>query len=52
LGVIFWFFGPAIQSWVKEYIGWIAVGFFVCLVGGFWAVKHLGGRAAKSGENS
>ncbi|MFH2126022.1 MAG: YqaA family protein [Pseudomonadota bacterium] len=51
LGVIFWYFGPAIQTWVKEYFGWIAAVFFVLLVGGFWAVKHLSGKAAKSGES-
>lgn len=51
LGLIFWYFGPAIQAWVKEYFGWIAVSFFVLLVGGFWVVKHLGSKAAKSGES-
>lgn len=47
LGLIFYFFGPAIQAWVKEYFTWIAVAFFVLLVGGFWLVKHLSGKAAK-----
>ncbi|MEW5913755.1 MAG: YqaA family protein [Thermodesulfobacteriota bacterium] len=48
-GVFFWIFGPSIQGWIQEYFGWITIGFLVCLVGGFWLVKHLGKRAARSG---
>ncbi|RJX34635.1 MAG: DedA family protein [Desulfarculus sp.] len=49
-GFFFWFFGPSIQGWIQEYFGWITFGFLVCLVGGFWLVKHLGKRAARSGD--
>jgi membrane protein YqaA with SNARE-associated domain len=50
VGTIFWLFGPAIHVWIKQYFGWVAAGFFVCLVGGFWLVHHLGRRAAKQEE--
>ena len=49
-GVFFWLFGPSIQTWIQEYFGWITIAFLVCLVGGFWLVKHLGKRAVRSGE--
>lgn len=49
-GFFFWFFGPSIQNWVHDYFGIITVVFLVVLVGGFWLVKHLGQKAARSGN--
>lgn len=50
VGVLFWLFGAAIQSFIKQYFGWITAGIFVLLVAGFWAVKIMGHRAVGKQE--
>ncbi len=44
-GLMFFLFGPAIQSFIKGYFDWIAVVFVILLVGGFWFLKVMGKRA-------
>lgn len=48
VGTLFWLFGDSIQGFIKEYFGWLTMGFFVLLVGGFWFIKIMGRRAAAS----
>lgn len=50
VGVLFWLFGESIQKFIKDYFGWLTMGFFVCLVGGFYALKIMGKRAIKAGD--
>jgi len=50
VGALFWFFGEGIQRFIKDYFGWLTIGFFVCLVGGFYALSVMGKKAVKSGE--
>lgn len=49
-GFLFWFFGPQIQVFVKDYFGWITVAFAVLLVGGFYFIGVVGKRAIKKGS--
>ena len=46
-GLLFWFFGPQIQEFVKSYFEIITVVFAVLLVGGFYLLKIMGKHAAK-----
>lgn len=50
VGTLFWLYGQSIQGFIKEYLGWLTVAFFVLLVGGFYVVRIMGKRAAGSGE--
>lgn len=34
-------FGPTIKTFIERYLGWVALGAILILVGGFWMVKYL-----------
>ena len=49
-GLLFWFFGPQIQEFIKAYFEIITVVFAVLLVGGFYLLKVIGKRAVRKGQ--
>lgn len=50
VGILFWLYGESIQGFIKEYFGWLTLAFFICLVGGFYAIKIMGKRAVTEKE--
>lgn len=38
---ILWYFGPPVRAFVERYLGLVAAGSFVLLIGGFIAIKYL-----------
>jgi hypothetical protein len=36
------FYGAPIAAWVDKWFDWVAIGFTVILVGGFFALSWLG----------
>ena len=41
-GVLLRFFGKPVAVWIDKWFDWVAVGFMVLLVGGFFAIKAIG----------
>jgi membrane protein YqaA with SNARE-associated domain len=38
---LLWYFGPPIRAFIEKNLGWLTAIFFVCLIGGFVALKYL-----------
>ncbi|MFY9154019.1 MAG: YqaA family protein [Prolixibacteraceae bacterium] len=38
---LIWKYGPGIKSFIDKYFNWLALGFTVCLIGGFVLIKYL-----------
>ena len=51
-GLLFWFFGPQIQDFVKSYFEIITVSFAVLLVGGFYLLKVMGKKAVNKNQGA
>jgi membrane protein YqaA with SNARE-associated domain len=49
-GLLIYFFGPAIQSFMDRYLNLLTIGFVILLVFGFWLVHRGAGRAARAGQ--
>jgi membrane protein YqaA with SNARE-associated domain len=47
---LIYFFGPPIKTFIDRYLEWLAVGFVVLLVLGFWLAGKGIGRGARGGE--
>ena len=41
VAILFWAIGPKAGPFIDKYFNWLAVGFVVLLVGGFFAVKYV-----------
>ncbi len=50
VGTLFYYFGPQIQSFIKDYFALLTVAFFVLLFGGFYFIRHMAKRAAAKGQ--
>lgn len=40
-GILLRFFGEPIVAWMEKWFDWIAVGFSILLIGGFFAIKYI-----------
>lgn len=38
---LIWKYGPGIKSFIDKYFNWLALGFTVCLIGGFVLIKYM-----------
>ncbi len=38
---LIWKYGPNIKGFIDKYFNWLALGFTVCLIGGFVLIKYL-----------
>lgn len=50
VGLLFYFFGAAIQAFIKDYFGVLTVAFFALLFGGFYLMGRMGKKAVNQGE--
>jgi membrane protein YqaA with SNARE-associated domain len=39
VAALIWYFGPPIRTFVEKYLGWVALGFLLLLIGGFVLIK-------------
>lgn len=38
---LIWKYGPSIKGFIDKYFNWLALGFTVCLIGGFVLIKYI-----------
>lgn len=38
---LIWKYGPGIKNFIDKYFNWLALGFTVCLIGGFVLIKYI-----------
>ena len=38
---LIWKYGPGIKVFIEKYFNWLAIGFTVCLIGGFVLIKYI-----------
>ena len=47
-GVLLYFFGESIRTFLFQWFNWLSIAFVVLLVGGFWLVQHFGKHASNA----
>ena len=50
VATLLYFFGEPIRDFIEEYLNVLSILFVVFLVGGFWLIGRVGGRAAGDGD--
>lgn len=41
VAALLWYFGAPIRAFIERWLGWLALAFFVLLIGGFVALRYL-----------
>jgi membrane protein YqaA with SNARE-associated domain len=49
-GVLLYFFGEPIRTFLYSYFNWLSIAFVVLLVGGFWLIHRYGKRASAAAD--
>ncbi len=51
-GVLLYYFGETIRTFLFRWFNWLSIAFVVLLIGGFWLIQAYGRRAARSEEET
>jgi hypothetical protein len=51
-GVLLYFFGESIRTFLFQWFNWLSIVFVVLLIGGFWLVQHFGKKASHTPQEN